>query len=744
MKIKLMPLILAFFFISFGLFAQQNRPAAILEYYDNDMAIQVIGSDGEALDDLYFGFELEVGDTVKTNSSNAEIRISNNGSILKLARNTTFTISNIQGVGGSPVTEFTIISGKLRTIAARTGTGDQQYLVNTPAAVCGVRGTDFTVDVQPGNVNSLIVKSGLVEFIDRATGRSLSLGAGMFADTFAAVFEAVQLTAEQLAEYLEEMDFTTLDPNQVPGQTPQTVVEEPDTTEEPDTIDTTPVAPPVLPTEPSTEVASDTDSKPSFLDPIMEKLRDFLGMEIGSVTIDGTTYAKAVLQPTFSIGKLKMSLYLPIIYSNNMFDPADWYKPSGNNEWSFGTDEEFAGDWMAITKDVVSDLFLKIRYVQWGEQRDKFFLKVGNLNNMTIGHGLLMYNYANDADFPAIRRVGLNTGFDFNKFGFEAVVNDLADPQIFGGRVYFRPVADVFRFALGFSAIADLYPASVLPEADREATGEPVFINVSADLDFPIFENDILSVIVFGDIGGMMPYLRSEVGGIPAGLYYQALYSTEPDFSLRNWGLAAGFFGNILIADYRLEYRNFNGAFRPNFFNNRYDRMRGIYAQELAYYLNNQDDPIFDVNIQGIYGETGFSFYKDKIRFAVGYMAPFSIEEGKDASRRYEIFSNDILHAEFSIGPDVIPVINIHGSISMDRTGFVSAFMEEEALIAEPEKDTLLKRLFDERTVIRGEVIYPVAPTLDLAAIITTNTVFDDEGSMKMSPSITIETRIHF
>jgi len=38
--------------------------------------------------------------------------------------------------------------------------------------------------------------------------------------------------------------------------------------------------------------------------------------------------------------------------------------------------------------DITSDLFLKIRYVEWGTQRDPFFVKVGNLNDITIGHVL--------------------------------------------------------------------------------------------------------------------------------------------------------------------------------------------------------------------------------------------------------------------------------------------------------------------------------------------------------------------
>ena len=45
-----------------------------------------------------------------------------------------------------------------------------------------------------------------------------------------------------------------------------------------------------------------------------------------------------------------------------------------------------------------------------------------------------MYNYANDTEFPAIRKVGLNTGMKFEYLDFEAVIDDASAPSIFGGR----------------------------------------------------------------------------------------------------------------------------------------------------------------------------------------------------------------------------------------------------------------------------------------------------------------------
>ena len=154
----------------------------------------------------------------------------------------------------------------------------------------------------------------------------------------------------------------------------------------------------------------------STMDNLLTALRDILGFEIGSINVADPnnpghtlTYAKAVFQPTFPLGKFKTALYLPIIYQGDMFNANDWYRPAGNNEWSFGTDQ---GGFTNQVADFTRDLLLKIKYVEYGRQRDPFFLKAGNLDDITIGHGLIMRNFANDADFPAVRHMGLNIGVD--------------------------------------------------------------------------------------------------------------------------------------------------------------------------------------------------------------------------------------------------------------------------------------------------------------------------------------------
>lgn len=698
--------------VSFSLFAQYGTPVAILEYYDDDLEIEITGADGIALEDIYYGMELQEGDTIRTNRTGAELRLDPNGSIIKLSYFTVFTIENLQK-SETDSNNFNLITGKIHAIAARAGFGER-YQIRTPSAVAGVRGTDFGVISLPGSEEKAFVIDGLIEYTNSLTNQKIQLGSGMVGDALAEVFQAITASAEQMNDLVKDVLFEKLDPSVVPGHgEPEELVEEEEETEEQTAESEEPV-------EEETKELSEKEIAESAM---MKAISDILGLEIGTVTIDGDTYSKAIIQPTFNIGKLKLSLYLPVVYQTDLFDPDDWYHPEGNNEWSFGTDQDGYED---IALDALTDLFLKIRYIEWGEQRDPFFFKIGNLSNMTLGHGILMKKFANDADFPTIRRVGLNLGIDGGGIGIESVVNDLVNPEIFGTRLYFRPIGNL---AFGLSSAIDINPdESVDPASDTVFYSDTIFITAAADLDFPLMENDILSFIFFADIAGMLPYMDGE-------MQYSMMYDDSSSaFSLnnfRNFGWNAGLFGNILFIDYKLEYRYFDGVFKPSFFNTSYERMRGKYIDDISAYL---EAPTDIDPVMGIYGEAGFSLF-DKIHTTIGYMWPW------DASGPSE---EDEFLFEVAVMPGTIPVLDIYGSLAYHRTKFIPTLLDnsdEEGLT-----------LFDANTTFTGEIVYPIAPTLALAVVVSTSIrtdnngaiVYESNGYPEIVPVISIETRIGF
>ncbi|MFW5684834.1 MAG: FecR family protein, partial [Spirochaetota bacterium] len=666
-----------------------------LVYYDGDVRVYE-RADGELfeLQDsqaglIDFGYQLDLNYVVKTFDGIAEIVLPN-GHVLKLAENTEVQLEGVVAQGAASGNDVvSVAGGRLRSVVANlTGTG-RGFQVRTPTAVGGVRGTDFVTQVS-GSEEIIAVKEGLVNFTNNA-GTSLSLGSNQFANAIAASFAAAQADVvsqfygnlNELSEQAQQAQQQILAQAEEPEGEAEPE-EEPEGAEEPqadvDSGDAVTVEPQQPAGQDDDDGAAPQPAGDSPVDQFMADFADVVGLEIGSISLEGQTYSKLVAQPVITLGELRLGLYLPVIYSGNLFDIDDWYKPKGNNEWSFGTDQDWRGAPFVAIGDLMGDLALKIKFAEWGDMRDDFFLKVGNLNTLQLGHGLLMRNYANDTDFPAIRRIGFNIGYDFGGFGFEALTNDLAAPQIFGARTYVRPIPN-FALAVGLSGVADIAPASDLPGEDEggnpifadERTADPVFLNLALDLDLPIVESDFLSLILFGDVGGFLPYLRNGVGALDAGLQTQALSHEGPDgFELRNYGLATGVFGNVAMLDYRLEFQNYHGIFEPAFYDANYDRVRGEKVRETIAYLQNPGAPEYEHETLGIYGEAGFSLF-DVIRLEAGYLWPWTRDPDTD---EIVIGDNDFLKASLDIADGLLP-LGITAGASYERTYFAPTLLDD-------------------------------------------------------------------
>ncbi|TVQ27387.1 MAG: hypothetical protein EA382_03855 [Spirochaetaceae bacterium] len=699
-------------------------------------------------DRIAFGFQLDSNFVVRTGSGFAEILLPN-GHILKLDSNTEIYLDTVLARGASSGNDVVAVrSGRVRSVVANiSGTG-RGFQVRTPTAVGGVRGTDFLTQVLSGE-ETIAVQSGVVEFVNDQ-GTSLSLGANQFANALAATFAATQSqdVAQQFYGALNQLSdqIQQAQANAISQLAPPPAEEpaEPDA-DDPPLADPGATPPVVVEPTPAPAPSQPESDEPGAFDTFMIGLTDALGLEIGSLTLDGATYSKLIAQPVFRIGRLRAGLYLPIIYSGNLFDSEDWYRPKGNNEWSFGTDQDWRNDPLAGITDLVGDLALKIRFLEFGRQRDPFFLKVGNLSGLQLGHGLLLRDYANDADFPSIRRIGFNIGIDGGGAGFEALVNDLAAPELFGARLYARPIP-IIPLAVGVSGVADIGPARDLPDTEDVGiqdvrTADPIFLNVALDLDLPIIERDLLSIILYGDIGGLLPYLRQPAGGLESGFHFSALTApAEGTAGLRNYGIASGVMGNIALLDYRLEFQNYHGFFRPAFYGRSYDRVRGERAREVISYLQDPDAPEFQNQTVAIYGEAGFTI-AEAVQLRAGYRWPWTTDP---VTNEIVVGDDDYLLASLSLRKGLLP-LGISAGFSYERSYFVPTLLTRDGFES--------ARLFDENTVLSGEIVYPIAPIMDVVASVSTVLLRDGEGNIvyeerngqlrpKFGPVISITTRI--
>ena len=309
-------------------------------------------------------------------------------------------------------------------------------------------------------------------------------------------------------------------------------------------------------------------------------------------------------------------------------------------------------------------------------------------------------------------------------------------PDILGGRLYVRPIPG-FRGAIGFSAIVDLNPARDFYDPSTGAVGPaaagyPIFIDPGIDLDLPFVESDAFGLVFFTDGALMLPYFRSTTPTYPwiaQGFATDAVWSPSSTIALKNWGTAAGFFGNLITADltWRLEYRYFTGTFQPQLYDTGYERNRSAYVLNVLSYLQNPSSPLFNNYNMGIYGEGGFKLSK-VFALRVGYFWPWTINSSS-GSWGPDPNNPDHFIASFEIEKGAIPVVKIWGSVSYERTSLFSG---------NNIPSTLNDAFFNANTDITAQINYPVSPIMELSLLYTITPVLNPDGTLHYSPGNTL------
>ena len=120
--------------------------------------VAAIGPDGRSRP-LAKGADIDAGDTIQTGDGRAQVRFIDGG-FISLTPNTEFKVNEYNYPGKADGTEkgfFGLVKGGLRAVTGAIGhTNKKTYLVNTPVATIGIRGTEFLATMG----EKLIVKVG--------------------------------------------------------------------------------------------------------------------------------------------------------------------------------------------------------------------------------------------------------------------------------------------------------------------------------------------------------------------------------------------------------------------------------------------------------------------------------------------------------------------------------------------------------------------------------------------------------
>ena len=285
------------------------------------------------------------------------------------------------------------------------------------------------------------------------------------------------------------------------------------------------------------------------------------------------------------------------------FDFTLRFKLMPDNDTNF---EAYPGDWVPDYQDsgksILDLYFPKIMYVRYGHRGDPLFVKLGSIDDLTLGNGFLVGNYSNTRFLPELRIFGLNIGldgqlFDFPFVGIEALTGNLARFDVFGTRLFVRPLITTSipilkDMQVGATIAIDTDPETFVPK-DLQVGHDSVAIG-GTDIFVPLIKSELFPLAAFMELG-FQPKGRS-------------------GFMLGAGGRAFGFI------TYGAQLRLLGAGFIPVYFDANYD----LYRADKAAFMST--DPVGDA-FAGWLAKIGTSLFDDMIYFEVSVDGPFSSAE---------------------------------------------------------------------------------------------------------------------
>ena len=115
-----------------------------------------------------------------------------------------------------------------------------------------------------------------------------------------------------------------------------------------------------------------------------------------------------------------------------------------------------------------------------------------------------MKNYSNRNRYPQERNLGVYSGFDTSKWGFDAFAPDVLDLNVIGARFFSRPISFIRPIEIGFSVAADLNTSSNI-DLDSIGTESQTFM-FGADVQYLLVKSRMLDFVVYSDYAKINDY----------------------------------------------------------------------------------------------------------------------------------------------------------------------------------------------------------------------------------------------
>ena len=365
-----------------------------------------------------------------------------------------------------------------------------------------------------------------------------------------------------------------------------------------------------------------------------------MGVAVGTVTMDGKQWQRISFRPDIPIGPFGVALDVELF--------VDHEGNFSKRGWDFSTGQAAR-----------ETIFRKIYYIRYGRPGDPVFMKVGALDDVTLGYGLIVDGYTNALEYPSVKRIGFQ-GDVKGGIHLQWVVNDVDDAFTGGPWFGIRAALPILgKLRVGGTLAMDVNQYAGLKDRDGDDVPDAIdpfpddgtaWMNTDADSNFPDMTPDyrvedgdtvwVDTLDVNGDniydageyrkLKDPEPFKKSEktdrivVVGLDVGyplldgpvgleLYSQAAkFFTGDEERKGGWGFAAP--GLRLTAGplkARLEYRSFQGRFRPEYFNDLYDLERARVevikgAKGDSIVVVTKEASLDTISLQGVFGKAVF------------------------------------------------------------------------------------------------------------------------------------------
>lgn len=657
----------AIFILSFGLiYAQEDMTAvpAYISYISGNVDVDLTpGNEIEDFEVAELDMELHAGTMIRTGAGALCEIIMPDESTIKISGGSVFQIDQVlfNEETGKKLQKFSLLFGKVRAKVQKFTTKDSDFEIGSGTALAGVRGTIYGVSYD-GLETNVLVFEGAVELKSTIGAfEPIMINDGQMSKVLSdGVAEPVQEISQEVAEEWEqELEKFTEDAAPEVEEKAEEVSE-----------------------EVSEGVKEGIDKKTARKTAKQGKnvLEEFLKLNayVGTITIDDNVYARWVFTPEFHISKLGVGLYLPAIFQPDVgiFGFRDW---ENNDEWDFT-------DW----RDGIHDTLIKFYYISWGEQGDPFYFRVGGIDNFFLGHGFIVDNYSNMIYFPEDIIIGLQLNAAGDKGGMESMIADFSRLQLFGLRLFTRPLGKAIPLAFGATAVYDRpKPGTAARPAGTTEDQLPHIMIFGADAEMPIVNLDKFALKLYAD-GAKLAYIYKEVPTTPRDLtgYVDPLTIKF----VKGTGVGVGLAGHIFkVFKYRFEYRYILNYYEPGMINGLWENRRLRYQNELQELIWQQNQTGFENTTTAGFLLQGSIIIIKKIEFGLGY-------ENYKKVIGTEITPVHKGNIYLNIHQGLIP--RVHGSASYDRDANL---------------ENLFRETFDENTTLGANVVVELSPMIGMS-----------------------------